>query len=58
MGLLDGVKFAAIMQIMKMLYTSILRPLLVKAIDDPNEAWDDYILEIVDRVFGYTPDPS
>ncbi len=34
-------------------YGTILRPLLKKAIDDPQEDWDDIALEICDRIFMY-----
>ncbi len=34
-------------------YGTILRPLLIKAIADPDEDWDDIALEICDRVFNY-----
>jgi len=34
-------------------YTEILRDLLIKAINDPNEIWDDMVLDILDRLFDY-----
>lgn len=34
-------------------YVEILRDLLVKAIDDPDEEWDDMVLNILDRIFNY-----
>ena len=37
----------------KMLYKMVLRDLLIKAIDNPNEEWDDWVLSIADKVFGY-----
>jgi len=38
----------------KFLYKHILRDILIKAIDDPEEEWDDAVLAVLDRVFGYT----
>ncbi|MBU2249470.1 MAG: hypothetical protein KKD77_22170 [Gammaproteobacteria bacterium] len=32
----------------------IFRPILIKAVDDPNAEWDDYIMSIADKVFGYS----
>ena len=46
--------YAGIYMIVKMVYKTILRPLLVKAIADPEEVWDDFVLKIVDRVFDYS----
>lgn len=31
----------------------VLRDLLLKAIDDPNQEWDDWVLSICDKVFGH-----
>lgn len=39
--------------IMKQLYATVLRDLLVKAVDDPESDHDDLILSIIDRVFDY-----
>ena len=47
-------KIAALMAIARMAYKLILRDLLKKAIDDPNEEWDEMVLSILDSVFGYT----
>jgi len=46
-------KAAAIMALMKMAYSSILRGLLKRAIDDPDAEWDDIVLSVVDKVFDY-----
>lgn len=35
-------------------YGLILRPLLIKAITDPNEEWDDVALQICDRLFDFS----
>ena len=34
-------------------YKSVLRDLVLKAIDDPDSEVDDLILEILDRLFDY-----
>jgi len=39
--------------IVKMSYKIILRPLLVKAIDDPDSEVDDFILRLLDNLFEY-----
>ena len=46
-------KWLVIFGLVRTIYAKILRPLLVKAIDDPDEDWDDVVLRIVDRVFEY-----
>ena len=51
----DIMKYLAIFNILQMVYGQILRPLLMKAINDPNEEWDDVVLAMVDRLFDYTP---
>lgn len=52
-ALQEKVKFFGILMVMKAAYAWIIRPLVVKAIDDPNEAWDDTVMEILDRLFDY-----
>jgi len=46
-------KWMIIFDLLKTVYAKILRPLLIKAIDDPNEQWDDFVLSIVDKLFDY-----
>lgn len=46
-------KLAVIMKVMSMLYSQILRDLLRKAIDDPDQEWDDFVLGLCDKIFGY-----
>ncbi len=46
-------KWVVIFELVRTVYAKILRPLLVKAIDDPNETWDDVVLAMVDRLFQY-----
>jgi hypothetical protein len=35
------------------LYRGFIRPVLRKAVNDPNEEWDEYLMAIVDYIFGY-----
>ena len=49
-----GIEIFGIMMILKVAYQFILRPLVEKSIDDPDEAWDNTILEILDRLFNYS----
>lgn len=51
-------KIMLILSIMGTLYKMVLRNLLVKAIDDPDEEWDDLILIMADGVFNYKPNPE
>jgi len=37
----------------KYIYKNIMRSILLKAIDDPDAAWDDAIMLVCDRVFDY-----
>ena len=39
--------------IIMLIYKTILRELVVKAIDDPDSEVDDLILKILDRIFDY-----
>jgi len=39
--------------IIKMVYKIILKPLVLKAIDDPDSEIDDFVMEILDRIFEY-----
>jgi hypothetical protein len=47
------VYYEIIFKMAKTAYLQLLRGLLVKAIDDPNEQWDDIVLSMVDGIFGY-----
>lgn len=49
-------KYTAIMMIMGMAYKLIFRTLLIKAINDPDEEWDDMILALCDGLFNYQPE--
>lgn len=37
----------------KFLYKHILRDIIIAAVDDPSTQWDDALMEVLDRVFGY-----
>lgn len=53
MSKFDNVKMFGIMMLMKAAYKYVLRGMLIAAIDNPDETWDNTVLEIVDRLFGY-----
>lgn len=46
-------QFAVILKVVSMLYSQILRDLLKKAIDNPEEEWDEFVLELCDKLFGF-----
>ena len=54
MGIKDKIQTFGVLMIMKVVYKHLIRPLVKKAIDDPDEDWDDVAMEILDRLFGYT----
>ena len=39
--------------IIKIVYKTILRDLIIKAIDDPDSEVDDFVLALLDRLFDY-----
>lgn len=41
--------------LIKAVYSQFLRPLVVKAINDPNSEWDDFVLARLDALFDYKP---
>jgi len=45
--------YLAIYKLVCMAYREVLRDLLKKAINDPNEEWDDVVLEVMDKLFNY-----
>jgi hypothetical protein len=47
-------KEALILMMIEMLYKSFLRDLLVSAVDDPDKEWDNVVLDVCDKLFGYT----
>ncbi|MHA1867353.1 MAG: hypothetical protein ACTSXD_04750 [Candidatus Heimdallarchaeaceae archaeon] len=46
-------KEAVIIMMLKMLYSSFLRDILVKAVENPDETWDDHLLRICDKLFDF-----
>jgi len=48
------IKIPAIFGLVKIAYKMILRDLLLSAIDDPDQEWDDVVLDICDKIFGYS----
>ena len=47
----NNTKMKAIWALAKMAYKTILRPLVLKAIDDPDSEVDDIVMSILDRIF-------
>ena len=45
--------YTSVYMISRIMY-QITRPILLKAIDDPDEEWDDFLMQLCDSVFGYT----
>jgi len=46
-----------IVEVAEMLYP-YLRPLLLRAIDDPDTEWDDRLMDILDDLFDKMTDPA
>ena len=46
-------KYDIIFRLLKEVYSTILRDLLIKAIDDPKEEWDEWVLGVCDLLFDY-----
>lgn len=46
-------KYRVIYQVLQMLYSNILRGLLVKGIEDEDSTMDEFILGLVDSLMGY-----
>lgn len=44
------------MKVIKVIYSQLLRPLLVKAVSDPDEIWDDNLIAAIDRFFEHSED--
>lgn len=51
----EKVKLFGIIMIMKAAYRYLLRGLIKSAVDNPDENWDDTLMEILDRLFDYKP---
>lgn len=45
--------YQAVYNVLCMVYRQVLRPVLLKAIDDPNQTWDDVLMTMVDGLFNY-----
>ena len=41
--------------LIKLLYSSLIRPVLVKAVESSSTEIDDFVLGILDKVFDYEP---
>jgi len=48
-------KITLIYNMVCVLYKTVLRGLLKKAIDDPESEWDDFVLDLCDKLFSYEP---
>lgn len=46
----------SILKVLAYVYASMLRPVLKKAIDNPDTEWDDLAMELADRIFGFAGD--
>ena len=53
MGLKQKMQITGLLMIMKAVYQHLIRPLVKKAVDDPDENWDEMVMEILDRLFDY-----
>ncbi|MBA7471391.1 hypothetical protein ES707_06697 [subsurface metagenome] len=42
--------------LIKIAYAQLLRPVLFKAIDNPDVEWDDFVMDRMDALFDYKPD--
>lgn len=50
-------KATMLMAMLRLIYPKYMRPVLFKAVDDPEAEWDEIIMSIVDRIFLYnTPE--
>lgn len=43
------------LKLVENLYKTVLRDILKKAVDDPNTEWDDTLILMCDRLFGWKP---
>jgi len=46
----------AVFNIIKMIYKTLLRDLVVKAIDNPDSEVDEFVLRLLDNLFEYGKD--
>lgn len=47
-------KVPALFALAKFAYKMILRDLLISAIEDPDQEWDDVVLNMLDNLFDYS----
>ena len=48
------IQMFGILAVLRVAYSFLLRPLIKQAVDDPDESWDETLMEILDRLFAYT----
>lgn len=46
-------KWTIVWTLIKQVYAQLLRPVLFKAIDNPDVEWDDVLMKFVDNIFEY-----
>lgn len=46
-------KMDKVLELLEVIYAKMIRPILLKAIDDPEQEWDDVMMTVVDRIFNY-----
>ena len=46
-------KYLMLYETVCLMYKSVIRPILFKAIDDPSKTWDDLLMKIADAAFHY-----
>ena len=42
-----------VLNVVSVLYKMVLRSLLIKAIEDPDTEWDEFLIDFLDKLFGY-----
>lgn len=48
--------YEMIYRIICQVYRDAMRPILFKAVDNPDEAWDDILMRMIDGMFNYRGD--
>lgn len=56
MNFLKDLKMDAIWMLAKMMYKVAIRPILFKAVDDPGASWDDWLMNLCDKIFDCEPE--
>ena len=46
-----------ILMILKAIYPT-MRPILKKAVNDPDQDWDDVLMSVLDKILGYEEKPK